>query len=47
MAEQLRILVIDDDPGVREYLEALAVRRGYHVFAAASARTPATDVYSR
>ncbi len=37
MAEQLRILVIDDDPGVREYLEALAVRRGYHVFAAASA----------
>jgi two-component system response regulator AtoC len=37
MAEQLRILVIDDDPGVREYLEALAVRQGYEVFAAASA----------
>ncbi len=35
MAEQFRILVIDDDPGIREYLRALASRQGYRVFAAA------------
>jgi two-component system response regulator AtoC len=33
MAEPFRVLVIDDDPGVREYLEALVSRRGYEVFA--------------
>ena len=27
-----RVLVIDDDPGVREYLEALVSRQGYEVF---------------
>jgi two-component system response regulator AtoC len=32
MAEPFRILVIDDDPGIREYLEALASRHGYDVF---------------
>ena len=32
MAEPFRILVIDDDPGIREYLEALASRHGYDVY---------------
>ncbi len=35
MSEQFRVLVIDDDPGIREYLQALATRQGYRVFAAA------------
>jgi two-component system response regulator AtoC len=35
MSEQFRVLVIDDDPGIREYLQALASRQGYRVFAAA------------
>jgi two-component system response regulator AtoC len=30
-----RVLVIDDDPGVRDYLEALVSRQGYDVLAAA------------
>src|SRR5262249_18335834 len=33
---QYRMLVIDDDPGVREYLEALALSRGYEVVTAAT-----------
>jgi two-component system response regulator PilR (NtrC family) len=32
-----RILVIDDDPGVREYLEAVVSRWGYSVSAVAAA----------
>ncbi len=35
MDEQFRVLVIDDDPGVRDYLEALVSRQGYQVFAVA------------
>ena len=35
MSERFRVLVIDDDPGVREYMEALVSRQGYEVFAAA------------
>ena len=35
MAERFRVLVIDDDPGVRDYMEALVARQGYEVFAAA------------
>ena len=35
MSEQFRVLVIDDDPGIREYLQALASRQGYRVYAAA------------
>jgi len=31
MAERFRVLVIDDDPGIRDYLEALATRQGYRV----------------
>jgi two-component system response regulator AtoC len=36
MAQAYRMLVIDDDPGLRDYLEALAASRGYQVFTAAT-----------
>ncbi len=36
MADSFRLLVIDDDPGVREYLQALMSRRGYAVCTAES-----------
>ena len=29
LAEPFRVLVIDDDPGVRDYMEALVSRQGY------------------
>ncbi len=35
MSHAFRVLVIDDDPGVREYLEALMSRQGYEVAAVA------------
>jgi len=35
MSNRFRVLVIDDDPGVREYLQTLATRQGYEVFVAA------------
>ena len=35
MAERFRVLVIDDDPGLREYMEALVTRQGYDVYAVA------------
>ncbi len=35
MDDQFRVLVIDDDPGVRDYMEALVSRQGYRVFAVA------------
>ena len=35
MSEPFRVLVIDDDPGVRDYMEALVSRQGYEVFAVA------------
>jgi len=35
MADRFRVLVIDDDPGVRDYMEALVSRQGYEVAAAA------------
>ena len=37
MAKRFRVLVIDDDPSIRDYLEALATRRGYEVFAVGDA----------
>ncbi len=37
MSEPFRVLVIDDDPGVRDYMEALVTRQGYRVFAVADA----------
>ncbi len=36
MSDTFRVLVIDDDPGIREYLDALLERHGYEVFAVAS-----------
>ena len=36
MAEPFRVLVIDDDPGIRDYLEAAVSRQGYQVFPAAN-----------
>ncbi len=33
MAERFKVLVIDDDPGIRDYLETLALRQGYRVTA--------------
>jgi two-component system response regulator AtoC len=35
VSDTFRVLVIDDDPGVRVYLEALVSRQGYEVFCAA------------
>ena len=35
MSEALTVLVIDDDPGIRDYLETLATRQGYGVYTAA------------
>ncbi len=34
MAERFRVLVIDDDPGIRELLEAQVSRLGYRVLSA-------------
>jgi two-component system response regulator AtoC len=36
MAQSYRMLVVDNDPGLRDYLEALASSRGYQVFTAAT-----------
>jgi len=35
MSDQFHVLVIDDDPGVRDYMEALVSRQGYEVLAVA------------
>jgi two-component system response regulator AtoC len=43
-AEQFRVLVIDDDPGVRDYMEALVTRQGYRVFLAADAEQALADL---
>jgi len=42
--EPFRVLVIDDDPGVRDYMEALVSRQGYTVFAAADAEQALADL---
>jgi len=39
MSERLTVLVIDDDPGIRDYLETLATRQGYGVYTAADGET--------
>ena len=39
MHTQTTVLVIDDDPGVREYLETLATRQGYGVHTAVDGET--------
>ena len=33
-----RVLVIDDDPSIRDYLETLATRQGYEVHAVAAGK---------
>ena len=35
MRESFRVLVIDDDPGIRAYVEALGASRGWRTFVAA------------
>jgi two-component system response regulator AtoC len=44
MAEQTTVLVIDDDPGIREYLETLATRQGYGVYTAADGESALADL---
>ena len=39
MSERTTVLVIDDDPGIREYLETLAARQGYGVYSAEDGET--------
>ncbi len=39
MIDQTTVLVIDDDPGIREYLEALATRQGYGVHTSVDGET--------
>jgi len=44
MGEQTMVLVIDDDPGIRDYLETLATRQGYGVQTAADGETALADL---
>jgi two-component system response regulator AtoC len=44
MAEQTTVLVIDDDPGIREYLETLATRQGYGVYTASDGESALADL---
>ena len=44
MAERATVLVIDDDPGIREYLESLAARRGYGVQTAVDGETALAEL---
>jgi two-component system response regulator AtoC len=44
MADQTTVLVIDDDPGIREYLETLATRQGYGVYTAADGESALADL---
>ena len=39
MAKRFRVLVIDDDPGIREYLHTVASRQGYEVYSAPDGET--------
>ena len=47
MADPFRLLVIDDDAGVREYLQALMSRRGYSVFTAESGEVALSGLAER
>lgn len=44
MTERTTVLVIDDDPGIREYLEALASRQGYGVYTAADGESALAEL---
>ena len=39
MSERTTVLVIDDDPGIRDYLETIATRKGYGVHTASDGET--------
>jgi two-component system response regulator AtoC len=47
MSERFDVLVIDDDPGVREYMEALVSRQGYRVSAAADGESALASLNER
>jgi two-component system response regulator AtoC len=44
VSDSFRVLVIDDDPGVREYLEALVSRQGYAVYAVSGGEEALRDL---
>ncbi len=44
MSERTTVLVIDDDPGIREYLETLAARQGYGVYTAEDGETALAEL---
>jgi two-component system, NtrC family, response regulator AtoC len=44
MVEQTTVLVIDDDSGIREYMEALAARQGYGVHTAVDGETALAEL---
>jgi len=44
MTEKFTVLVIDDDPGIRDYLETLATRQGYGVYTAADGETALAEL---
>ena len=47
MSERFDVLVIDDDPGVREYMEALVSRQGYRVSAVADGESALASLNER
>jgi two-component system response regulator AtoC len=44
MTDRFRVLVIDDDPSVRDYMEALVSRQGYQVFAVSGGEEALRDL---
>ncbi|MCP4905554.1 MAG: sigma-54-dependent Fis family transcriptional regulator [bacterium] len=44
MSERVTVLVIDDDPGIRDFLEMLATRQGYGVFTAVDGETALAEL---
>ncbi|MAG29999.1 MAG: DNA-binding response regulator [Deltaproteobacteria bacterium] len=44
MSERATVLVIDDDPGIRDFLEALVTRQGYGVYTAVDGESALADL---
>jgi two-component system response regulator AtoC len=44
VTEQTTVMVIDDDPGIREFLEGIAARRGYGVCTAVDGESALSDL---
>jgi len=44
MTERVTVLVIDDDPGIRDYLETMATREGYGVHTAVDGESALADL---